>query len=72
MCTASAAYSAGSPSRGGLGTLAASDALTFSGIAISSGVAMMPGAMVLTRMPSAARSLAMGRVMPTTPPLLAE
>ena len=37
-----------------------------------SGVAKMPGRMVFTRMPSPARSRAMGRVMPTTPPLEAE
>lgn len=32
----------------------------------------LPGAMVTTRMPSGARSRAMGRVMPTMPPLEAE
>ena len=37
-----------------------------------SGVEKMPGRMVFTRMPSPARSRAMGRVMPTTPPFDAE
>ena len=38
----------------------------------SIGVSMMPGAMVLTRMPNCARSRAAGTVMPCTPPLDAE
>lgn len=33
---------------------------------------MLPGAMVTTRIPCLARSLAMGSVMPTTPALDAE
>ena len=38
----------------------------------SIGVSMMPGAMVMTRMPYCARSRAAGTVMPTTPPFDAE
>ena len=37
----------------------------------SIGVPKMPGAMVMLRMPLRARSRAIGKVMPTTPPLLA-
>jgi len=38
----------------------------------SIGVPKMPGAMVMLRMPLRARSRAIGSVMPTMPPLLAE
>ena len=37
----------------------------------SMGVPKMPGAMVMLRMPLRAKSRAIGKVMPTTPPLLA-
>ena len=60
------------PRRLGKGTEAARAALTFSGAAFISGVLKIPGRMVFTRMPSFIRSRAMGRVMPTTPPLEAE
>jgi len=72
MNSASAAYSAGSPRRLGKGTDAASASFTFSGAPCSSGVLNKPGRMVLTRMFSPIRSRAIGRVMPTTPALLAE
>ena len=36
------------------------------------GVSKMPGAIVHTRMPSSARSRAIGSVMPTMPPFEAE
>jgi hypothetical protein len=41
-------------------------------MAKSIGVPKMPGAIVMLRMPLRARSRAIGRVMPTTPPLEAE
>src|SRR5262245_53722849 len=68
MCLASAAYSAGSPSRGGNGICAPSDFLMSSGNPASSGVSNRPGAMVTTRMPDRARSRAIGSVIPTIPP----
>src|SRR6266542_2741787 len=68
MCLASAAYSAGSPSRGGNGICAPSDFLMSSGRPASSGVSNKPGAMVTTRMPRRERSRAIGSVIPTIPP----
>jgi hypothetical protein len=49
-----------------------SDARAASGKPATIGVSKMPGAIVQTRMPSSARSRAIGSVMPTTPPLDAE
>ena len=71
MCRTSAANSAGSPRRDGMGTCTASDWRAGSGSPCSIGVSNSPGAMVMTRMSLSARSRAIGRVMPTTPPLLA-
>ena len=42
------------------------------GMPATIGVRKMPGAIVLTRMPNCANSLASGSIMPTTPPLEAE
>ena len=72
MCTASAPYSSGLPSRLGCGTCLPSDSLADSGSPASSGVSNSPGAMVTTRIRSRDRSRAIGSVMPTTPPLDAE
>ena len=72
MWTASAAYSAGCPSLGGKGTCLPSEIRAGSGRVAIMGVSNSPGAMVQTRMPSSARSRAMGSVMPTTPPFEAE
>src|SRR6476619_2827980 len=72
MCTASAPYSSGSPRRAGWGTCLPSEACASSGSEPSSGVLNRPGAMVTTRIRSRDRSRAIGRVMPTTPPLEAE
>jgi hypothetical protein len=72
MCAASAAYSAGWPRRAGCGTCAPIDAICSSDRPPSSGVWNRPGAIVITRIFSRARSLAIGRVMPTIPPLDAE
>ena len=72
MCTTSAAYSDGSPSRDGKGTAAPSESCTSCGMPAIIGVRKMPGAIVMTRMPERARSRAMGSVMPTTPPFDAE
>ncbi len=66
------AYSAGSPRREGNGTCCPREALASSGSPASRGVSNSPGAMVITRMPREANSRAMGRVMPTMPPLEAE
>ena len=66
-----AAYSGGLPRRLGNWVISISGIFTLSGAAFISGVLKMPGAMVLQRMPSGARSRAMGRVIPTTPPLVA-
>jgi hypothetical protein len=72
MCATSAAYSAGSPSREGCGTWAPSEATASAGRPWNSGVWKIPGAMVVTRILCCARSRAIGRVMPTMPPLDAE
>jgi hypothetical protein len=72
MASASCAYSAGSPSRDGNGTCWPSDSCAFSGRPANIGVLKRPGAMVITRMPSRARSRAMGNVMATMAPLDAE
>ena len=72
MCTASAPYSLGLPNRDGCGTCAPREALAGSGRPASNGVSNSPGAMVTTRISLSARSRAIGRVMPTTPPLDAE
>src|SRR2546427_2319089 len=72
MWRASAAYSLGRPRRDGNGISAASFWRWSSGSMASMGVSKVPGAMVTTRMPSPARSRAMGSVMPTTPPFDAE
>src|SRR4051812_12860471 len=69
MCRARAAYSVGDPSRAGCGTRLPSDSRAGSGRPASIGVAMMPGAIVHTRMNLSARSRAIGSGMPTTPPL---
>src|ERR1035437_9624004 len=72
MWRASAAYSDGLPSRCGNGICAAS-ALRFAwGKPASIGVSKVPGAIVQTRMPSDARSRAIGNVIETTPPFDAE
>src|SRR4029077_11655038 len=68
----SCAYSAGRPRREGNGTCLPSDSCASFGNAASSGVSKIPGAMVQTRMPLRERSRAIGRVMPTIPPLDAE
>jgi len=52
--------------------LAASDSRTCGGMPSTIGVQNTPGATVITRMPKRASSRAIGRVMPTTPPLDAE
>ena len=49
-----------------------SDSWMCSGMPSTIGVQKMPGAMVITRMPNRASSRAIGRVMPTIPPLEAE
>ncbi|CKU27100.1 Uncharacterised protein [Mycobacterium tuberculosis] len=72
MCRTSAPYSSGLPSREGCGTCWPSEALASAGNEASSGVSNRPGAMVTTRISLLARSRAIGRVMPTTPPLDAE
>ena len=72
MCTASAAYSLGSPRREGNGTEAASDFCASSERPANIGVRNRPGMMVTTRMPSRDRSRATGKVMAATPPLDAE
>src|SRR6185295_124020 len=72
MCRTSAANSAGRPSRDGNGICAASACRTGSGAIASMGVSKVPGAIVHTRIPSEARSRAIGNVMPTTPPFDAE
>ncbi len=69
MATASWAYSSGRPRRFGNGTPAARPARNSSETPASIGVSMMPGAIVITRMPEDASSRAAGRVRPTTPPL---
>ena len=51
MCSASAAYSSGRPSRGGNGTDSPSASRTSSGRPASSGVSNRPGAIAQTRMP---------------------
>src|SRR5690554_761775 len=65
----SAAYSCGSPRRGGKGTSRARESRTTCDIPAIIGVSKMPGAMVITRIPWRASSRAIGRVMLTTPPL---
>jgi hypothetical protein len=72
MWATSAAYSRGSPSRAGCGTCWPSDVIASSGRLPSSGVLNRPGAIVITRIFSRARSRAIGSVMPTIPPLDAE
>jgi hypothetical protein len=72
MWATSAAYSRGSPSRAGWGTCAASDPIASSDRLANSGVSNRPGAIVMTRILSRARSRAIGSVMPTMPPLDAE
>jgi MFS family permease len=72
MCAARAAYSAGSPSREGCGIWSPSDFRASSGRPASSGVSNRPGAIVITRIFSRARSRAIGSVIPTMPPLDAE
>src|SRR5579863_5612041 len=72
ICFASAAYSSGRPRRGGNGTCWPSEIRAGSGKVPSKGVSKIPGAMVMTRMPSRASSRAMGKVIPTMPPLEAE
>ena len=56
----------------GKGMPAASDCLISSDAVPSSGVSIVPGAIVQTRMPTAERSRAAGKVMPTIAPLDAE
>ncbi len=69
MARASWAYSAGFPSRGGNGTILPSASCTSGGMPSSIGVSKMPGAIVITRMPSRDRSRAIASVIATTPPL---
>ena len=52
--------------------VAASESCTACGMPSTIGVQNTPGATVITRMPKRASSRAIGRVMPTTPPLEAE
>src|SRR3990167_5680138 len=59
----------GSPNLGGATTSAINPFLTSSGIIATIGVLNTPGAMVTTRIPKGPRSLAIGKVIPTTPPL---
>ncbi len=66
------ANSSGVPRREGKGTCAPREALASSGNPARRGVSNNPGAMVITRIPNCANSRAMGRVMPTMPPLEAE
>mmetsp|Transcript_14182 Transcript_14182/g.42610 ORF Transcript_14182/g.42610 Transcript_14182/m.42610 type:complete len:235 (-) Transcript_14182:93-797(-) len=66
MASTSFAYSAGSPSRDGNGTAAASSSLMCGGSPSIIGVLKRPGAMVTQRTPVRARSRAMGSVMPAT------
>ena len=69
MCSTSAAYSSGLPSRDGCGTWAPSESCASCGSPSSIGVLNSPGAIVITRISLSARSRAIGSVMPTTPPL---
>ena len=62
------ANSSGVPNRFGLATPASRPFLTFSDAASINGVSMIPGAMVMTRIPYRARSRAMGSVIPMTAP----
>ncbi len=71
-CATSAPYSAGFPSRDGCGTCSPSDTFASSGRPARSGVSNRPGAIVITRICRPARSRAIGRVIPTMPPLDAE
>src|SRR6266508_5813333 len=66
-CSASLAYSSGSPNLLGCGTVFAKDARTSSDRRFSRGVSKVPGAIVHTRMPLPARSRAATIVMPTMP-----
>ena len=59
----------GVPKREGKGTAAAKESCTSCGMPNIMGVPKMPGAMVMLRMPLRAKSRAIGKVMPTTPPL---
>ena len=63
-----AAYSSGFPSLDGWGTFLAKKFLTFSGREAKSGVSNRPGAMVTQRIPWEAKSLAIGKVIPTIAP----
>src|SRR4029453_7678765 len=72
ISSASEANSGGRPSREGKGIVAASAWRAGSGISMRSGVSNRPGAIVTTRIPSFARSRAIGRVMPTPPAFDAE
>jgi len=67
MCIARPANSEGLPSLGGKGTIFPRASRTACGRIASIGVSKIPGAMVITRMPYSAHSLARGKVMPTTP-----
>src|SRR4029450_1055533 len=68
MWRAKAANSGGLPSRGGKGICAASAWRCGSGSSASIGVSNVPGAIVHTRIPTGARSRAIGSVIATTPP----
>ena len=72
MCSTSCANSSGTPIRLGNGTIDVSPSFIVSGTNPKIGVSKLPGAIVITRMPSTPRSRAIGSVMPTTPPFDAE
>ncbi len=72
MHAASIANSSGFPKRFGPATDANKPSLTFGETACIKGVSMMPGAIVITRIPTLDKSRAIGKVMPTTAPLDAE
>jgi hypothetical protein len=68
MCLTSAAYSAGLPMRDGNGTILPSDSCTSGGMPSSIGVSMIPGAMVMQRIPLLAKFAGHRQVMATIPP----
>lgn len=61
----------GSPSLEGNGTFLVNSFWTAGGRPANIGVLNKPGAIVITRIPNCAKSRAIGKVIPTTPPLLA-
>ena len=63
--------SSGVPNRCGYNTAADSESIESCGRPAKSGVLIMPGAIVFTRIPILDRSRAIGSVIPTMPPLVA-